>query len=206
MLEHRFGETRLPSVGVELELQLVDVSTLALRPGIDAIFAELPVELSGSVRREFHACCAELATEICASVDEIRRDLKAKLSGSQALLHSEVCYLRGEERILSRTGTIRKSAAIRGIAAWPTPSRRSLRRQLTFGLHVHVGVDCADVAIKTCDQLRYHLPVLLRSRPTVPSGAVERPGSRPIESRSWAVYLSEEFLLPSVIGTPTRSL
>ena len=29
MLEHRFGETRLPSVGVELELQLVDVSTLA---------------------------------------------------------------------------------------------------------------------------------------------------------------------------------
>ena len=36
-------------VGVELELQLVDASTLALQDGIDAIFAELPAELSSSV-------------------------------------------------------------------------------------------------------------------------------------------------------------
>src|SRR5271157_2296084 len=79
MLEHRFGERRLPTVGVELELQLVDASTLALRAGIDAIFAEIPAELSRSVRREFHACCVEVATDVCANVDEVRRNLKAKL-------------------------------------------------------------------------------------------------------------------------------
>ena len=79
MLENRFGGTSLPTVGVELELQLVDASTLALRQGVDAIFAELPAELSSSVRREFHTCCVEVATDVCASVDEIRRDLKAKL-------------------------------------------------------------------------------------------------------------------------------
>ncbi len=79
MVENRFGGSRLPTLGVELELQLVDASTLALQEGVDAIFAELPADLSSSVRREFHACCVEVATDVCASVDEIRRDLKAKL-------------------------------------------------------------------------------------------------------------------------------
>jgi hypothetical protein len=37
MLENRFGESRLPTVGVELELQLVDASTLALRAGIEDV-------------------------------------------------------------------------------------------------------------------------------------------------------------------------
>ncbi len=148
-------------MGVELELQLVDVTTLALRPGIDAIFAELPVELSNSVRREFHTCCVELATEICASVDEIRRDLKAKL-----LWVADAAAQRG--LMLAWGGThpfshwndqeISSDPRYRSLA---DSFQESLRRQLTFGLHVHVGVDCADVAIKTCDQLRYHLPVLL---------------------------------------------
>ena len=79
MLENQFGGSNLPTVGVELELQLVDASTLELRHGVDAIFAEIPTELSSWVRREFHGCCVEVATDVCASVDEIRRDLKAKL-------------------------------------------------------------------------------------------------------------------------------
>ena len=70
-------------------------------------------------------------------------------------------YLPGEELIRSLTGKIRKSAASRVIAPWPTSFQETLRRQLTFGLHVHVGVESADAAIKTCDQIRDHLPILL---------------------------------------------
>jgi carboxylate-amine ligase len=39
--------------------------------------------------------------------------------------------------------------------------QETLRRQLTFGLHVHVGVESGDAAIKTCDRICDHLPVLL---------------------------------------------
>ena len=161
MLEHHFGETALPSVGVELELQLVDVSTLALRSGIDAIFAELPAELSSSVRREFHACCVELATDICTSVDEVRRDLKAKLlwvAGAAAQRGLLLAWGGTHPFSHWKEQEISSDPRYRILAE---SFQESLRRQLTFGLHVHVGVESADVAIKTCDQIRYHLPVLL---------------------------------------------
>ena len=161
MLEHHFGETALPSVGVELELQLVDVSTLALRSGIDAIFAELPAELSSSVRREFHACCVELASGICTSVDEVRRDLKAKLlwvAGAAAQRGLLLAWGGTHPFSHWKEQEISSDPRYRILAE---SFQESLRRQLTFGLHVHVGVESADVAIKTCDQIRDHLPVLL---------------------------------------------
>jgi carboxylate-amine ligase len=34
-------------------------------------------------------------------------------------------------------------------------------RQVTFGLHVHVGVVSGDAAIRTCDRMHDHLPILL---------------------------------------------
>jgi carboxylate-amine ligase len=37
----------------------------------------------------------------------------------------------------------------------------TLLRQLTFGLHVHIGVQSGDEAINACDRLRAYLPVLL---------------------------------------------
>lgn len=161
MLENRFRGSSLPTVGVELELQLVDASTLALRDGIDAIFAEIPAELSSWVRREFHTCCVEVATDVCASVDEIRRDLKAKL-----LRVAGIAAQRG--LLLAWGGThpfshwkdqeVSTEARYRALA---DSFQETLRRQLTFGLHVHVGVESADAAIKTCDRLRDHLPVLL---------------------------------------------
>jgi len=161
MLENRFGESCLPTVGVELELQLVDASTLALRAGIDAIFAEIPAELSRSVSRELHACCVEVATDVCADVDEVRRDLKAKL-----LRVAGAAAQRG--LILAWGGTHpfshwkdQEVASDPRYLALADSFQETLRRQLTFGLHVHVGVESADAAIKTCDQLREHLPVLL---------------------------------------------
>jgi carboxylate-amine ligase len=35
------------------------------------------------------------------------------------------------------------------------------RRMITFGLHVHVGVDTGDKAIMICDRIMQHLPTLL---------------------------------------------
>ncbi len=35
------------------------------------------------------------------------------------------------------------------------------RRLITFGLHVHVGVDSGDKAVMICDRIMQHLPTLL---------------------------------------------
>ena len=219
MLENQFGECRLPSVGVELELQLVDVSTLALRHGIDAIYAELPAELSGSVRREFHACCVEIATDICSSVDEIRRDLKAKLLW--------VAHAAAQRGLLLAWGGTHPFSHWKDQEISTEPRYRSLaesfqetlRRQLTFGLHVHVGVESTDAAIKTCDRLRYHLPVLLALSTNSPfwcgratglqSHRIEVMGSLPVGGippcfGDWASYekLVEELKACELIESP----
>ncbi|MBV8310385.1 MAG: YbdK family carboxylate-amine ligase [Planctomycetaceae bacterium] len=161
MLENQFGGTSLPTVGVELELQLVDASTLALRQGVDAIFAELPAELSRSVRREFHTCCVEVATDVCASVDDIRRDLKAKLRWvAGAAAHRGLLLAWGGSHPFShwKDQEVTSDPRYRALA---DTFQETLRRQLTFGLHVHVGVKSGDAAIRTCDRMREHLPVLL---------------------------------------------
>ena len=161
MLENRFGETSLPTVGVELELQLVDASTLALRQGVDAIFAELPAELSSSVRREFHTCCVEVATDVHASVDEIRRDLKAKLlwvAGAAAQRGLLLAWGGTHPFSHWKDQEVTSEPRYRALA---DSYQDTLRRQLTFGLHVHVGVESGEAAIRASDQMRDHLPVLL---------------------------------------------
>ena len=103
MIENQFPASGLPTLGVELELQLVDASTMMLRCGVDSLLAELSSSLAGSVTREFHSCCVEVSTDVCGSVDEVRRDLKAKLAGLRAPLPTGVCYWPGVERIRSLT-------------------------------------------------------------------------------------------------------
>ncbi len=161
MFENRFRGGHLPTVGVELELQLVDASTLALRPGIDAIFAELPVELASSVRREFHTCCVEIATEVCTSVDQVRQDLKAKLrwvAGAAAQRGLLLAWGGSHPFSHWKDQVVTSDPRYQALAE---SYQETLRRQLTFGLHVHVGVESGEVAVQVCDRIRDHLPVLL---------------------------------------------
>src|SRR5271165_6261816 len=161
MLENRFEGSYLLTVGVELELQLVDAGTLALRDGIDAIFAEIPAELSRSVRREFHTCCVEVATDVCTSVDEVRRDLKAKLlwvAGAAAQRGLLLAWGGTHPFSHWKDQEVTSEPRYRALA---DSYQDTLRQQLTFGLHVHVGVESGEAAIRASDQMRDHLPVLL---------------------------------------------
>ena len=161
MLDHSFRASPAPTIGVELEFQLVDANTLALRDGVDGIIAELPSTLADSVKREFHACCVEVCTDVCRSVDEARRDLKTKL-------HRVAGAAARRGLLLAWGGTHPfshwKDQVITGqprYRALADSYRETLLRQLTFGLHVHVGVPSGDAAIRACDRIRDHLPVLL---------------------------------------------
>jgi len=161
MLDHSFRASTAPTIGVELEFQLVDANTLALKDGIDGILAELPPTLADSVKREFHACCVEVCTDVCRSVDEARRDLKTKLrrvAGTAARRGLLLAwggthpFSHWKDRIITGEPRYRVLADC---------YRETLLRQLTFGLHVHVGVPSGDAAIRVCDRIRDHLPVLL---------------------------------------------
>lgn len=161
MQKLKFTANETPSIGVEIEMALVDPETGALRSAFDDVFAKLPAKYGAAVKPELMQCYLEVNSETCNTVDEIHVDLREKILAVQ-----KACGEAGVN--LYWTGT-------HPFSSWrdqtPTQSERYLKllellqdtgRQLvTFGLHVHVGVDSGDKAIIVCDRILKHLPTLL---------------------------------------------
>jgi carboxylate-amine ligase len=149
------------TLGVELELQIVDARSLALRDVAVEILTVLPEGLRCRVKSEFHACCLELNTGICQDVAEVGRDLDTTLRTLEELLAARGLRLAwGGTHPFShwQDSTITPEPRYRALAA---QFRETLSRQLTFGMHVHVGVREGDAAVRACARLRDHLPALL---------------------------------------------
>ncbi len=156
-----FRSNEQPSLGVELELGLVDAQTMALRSAVQDILAQIPSELEGYVKPELMQCCVELNTGVCLTVSQVEQDLREKLQVVQ-----ELC---------DRIGVRLWWGGTHPFSSWHdqqvTPNQRyamlvdllqeMARRLVTFGLHVHVGVDSGDKAVMICDRIMQHLPTLL---------------------------------------------
>ncbi|HWE38499.1 MAG TPA: YbdK family carboxylate-amine ligase [Isosphaeraceae bacterium] len=156
-----FRRNSWPTLGVELELQLIDARTLALRSAIAELLAALPPAWHDSVKPEFMQCYVEINSEVGRTVGEVGTDLARKV--------------RAVERAADGLGLRLFWGATHPFSRWQdqriTPDERYCRlaeqlqetviRGVTFGLHVHVGVDSGDTAIRVGDRLGAHLPILL---------------------------------------------
>jgi carboxylate-amine ligase len=156
-----FVHNERPTLGVEIELQLLDAETMALRNAIEEVMAALPEELRGSVKPELMQSYLEINTGICASVADVERDLTPKI--------------RGVQQVVERLGLRLGWAGTHPFSNWSeqlvTRNERYLnlvemlqdtaRRLVTFGLHFHVGVDSGDKAVMICDRIMAYLPTLL---------------------------------------------
>ncbi len=161
MSEPRFRGNRWPTLGVEIELQLVDARSMALKSVIGEILAGLPATLHDSVKPEFMQCYVEINTGVCRTVDEVEADLAPKI--------------RAVEREADRHGVRLVWAATHPFSRWRdqqiTPNDRYYKlaallqetvvRPVTFGLHVHVGVESGDKAILVSHRIQRYLPILL---------------------------------------------
>ena len=103
----------------------------------------------------------EINTDICESVEEISQDIKQTLDHLEEILKdynaSINCsslhpFAKGKNQIISndsRYKRIMKDLQIIGT------------RFITQGLHVHIGIDNCEKAIKVNNALRMYLPLLL---------------------------------------------
>ena len=161
MAKLNFNPSPETTVGIELELALVDGETMALTNAIQPILAAMPERFSDSVKPELMQCYLEINTKICRTIAEAETDLREKIA--------EV------ERAADALGVRLLWSGTHPFSLWRdqqvTPTERYKRlvhllqdmgRQLvTFGLHVHVGVDSGDKAVMICDRIMRHLPTLL---------------------------------------------
>jgi carboxylate-amine ligase len=157
----KFVSNDYPTLGIELELQLIDVRTLELTNAIDQVLDRIPESLREQVKPELMQCYLEINTGICRTVAEAGNDLREKL---------EVL-----ERVLQPLDLRLLWAATHPFSSWRdqkiTVSQRYYRlvelmqdvarRLVTFGMHVHVGVESGDKAIMIVDRMLRHLPLLL---------------------------------------------
>ncbi len=161
-----FRHNDRPTVGIELELGLVDGETMALSSAYGQINARLTADghqdADGTqYKPELMQCVLEINTGVCETIGDADRDLSEKLRIVQAAADSLGLRLWwgathpfsqwGDQRITPDERYLQLVSLLQDMA----------RRLVTFGLHVHVGVDSGDKAVMICDRIMRHLPTLL---------------------------------------------
>ncbi|CAN5495290.1 glutamate--cysteine ligase [soil metagenome] len=153
------------SLGVEWELQLVDLETRELHGAASEVLAELgrghPGGEHPKAKHELLESTIEIITGVCASVAEARADLAAT--------HAEL------DAALARRGRAAMCSGTHPFSDWakqeisPDPRYAKLveemqwlaRRLQIFGVHVHVGVRSAEKAIAIANALTAYIPHFL---------------------------------------------
>ena len=154
-----FNGSPRPTVGVELELQLLDPETMNLVAGAPAILQRTK-DLS-HVKAELIESTIELNTDVCEDVAAVRRDLTERI---RQLLEvaDELGYLVAcvgthpfSKWVEQRITDSERYRRLVDQCQWPA------RRLMIFGVHVHVGIESGEKAIAISNGLTTYLPHLL---------------------------------------------
>ena len=160
-----FTRNDRPTIGVEMELDVVDATTGALVSASNELLAELgrghPGGEHPKAKHELFQSTVEVITGVCETPAEAGDDLRASIAELRA-----ACTPRGLSLIsagthpfsLAREQVLSPQQRYHDLVEamqWPA------RRLLICGLHVHVGVRDGSRAIAIINELRRHLPVFL---------------------------------------------
>ena len=149
------------TVGIEEEAMLLEPERWELAHHSDRVLEDLPPEVVEHATMETHRSALELATGVHESVPSAAAEM---LSLRQAL-----------DRSVRSMGLRAASSGTHPSAVWQDTvvsdgkryafvygSMRELaRREPTFALHVHVGINSPNDAIRLVNRMRAHVPLLL---------------------------------------------
>jgi glutamate---cysteine ligase / carboxylate-amine ligase len=154
-------ESREYTVGIEEEVMLLDPQAWSLADKSEQILARLPTSLGGHATGETHQATVELRTSVHTSARDAGReaaDLRRAFSNEVA--KHELCAASAGTHPSAVWTDTRVSRSARYQLVHES-MRELARREPTFALHVHVGVNDPDRAIALQNRLRTHLPLLL---------------------------------------------
>src|SRR6185369_17188889 len=162
VLDHEFGTSEPYTLGVEEEYMLLDPESLDLVQHIEMVLDAIQGdELAGRLNAELMQSVLEIATPVCRTAGDVMEELTT---------------LRGYVRDVARGQGLRVGSA--GTHPFSLFERQRItakdryhalidqlqyvaRRELIFGMHVHVAVDDAEKGIQVVNGLLPHLAPLL---------------------------------------------
>jgi glutamate---cysteine ligase / carboxylate-amine ligase len=162
VLDHKFGDGDLYTLGVEEEYMILDGESFDLVQHIDTVLASVVGhELEAQIKPELMQSVLEIATPVCRTASDVDQELR-KLreyvtsvareqslrvgsSGTHPFSHFERQRITARDRYRALVDQLQYVA----------------RRELIFGLHVHVSVDEPEKAVQVVNGLLVELPPLL---------------------------------------------
>jgi glutamate---cysteine ligase / carboxylate-amine ligase len=162
VLDHKFGEGDPYTLGVEEEYQLLDGTTFDLVQHIDTMLAAISGhELEARINPELMQSTIEITTPVCRTAGDVQHEL--------VTLRSYVTKVAREKGLrVGSAGTHpfslfekQRITAKDRYRALIDQMQYVARRELIFGMHVHVAVDDPEKAIQVVNGLLPHIAPLL---------------------------------------------
>jgi carboxylate-amine ligase len=154
----KFKPSDVHTIGIELELQLLDADSLDLADGIMPLMKFYPG--STNVKPEFIQNTVEVTTRICRSCDELAQHLGEITSDVEAR-----CSELGMALCAAGTHPFCQRLAL--ITPYPRYHQIEVMSgylgqiQITFSTHVHIGIESGQQAIEVMDRLKAYIPLLI---------------------------------------------
>jgi glutamate---cysteine ligase / carboxylate-amine ligase len=162
VLDHKFGTGDAYTLGVEEEYQLLDPETFDLVQHIDTMLeAVTGHELAARINAELMQSVLEITTPVCHNAGDVMRWL-AKLRGYVTEIAHEQNTRVGSAGTHPFSLFERQRITARDrYHALIDQMQYVARRELIFGMHVHVAVDDPEKAVQVVNGLLPHLAPLL---------------------------------------------
>jgi carboxylate-amine ligase len=162
VLDHKFGESPPFTLGVEEEYMLLDPGSFDLVQHVDTVLTAVQDgEFTERIGPELMQSVVEISTPVCRTAGDIDSELRRLRSYVTEIASSKNLRLGSagthpfslfeRQRITARDRYHNLVDQLQYIA----------RRELIFGLHIHVAVDDPEKAIKVTSALLLHLAELL---------------------------------------------
>lgn len=176
MPEIAFHSSARPTIGVELELQILDRESLGFKNVAPKVLKAVSPAFDLRLKEEFIESMIEINTGICNDVKEAEGDLRESLTYLEELLEGfeAVFYSASLHPFEHGTGrNLTKKARYERIME---DLQLVGRRFITQGMHVHIGMDSPELALRVNNTIRMYLPLLLAMSTSSPYYAGEDSG------------------------------
>ena len=162
VLDHAFGKSDPFTVGVEEEYMLLDPDTFDLVQHIDSVLAAVQGhEFAAQVNSELMQSVLEIATPVCRTTGDVMRELVALRGYVTGIAHGQGLRVGSAGTHPFSLFERQRITAKDRYRALIDQLQYVARRELIFGMHVHVAVDDPDKAIQIVNGMLPQLAPLL---------------------------------------------
>ena len=162
VLEHKYGQSDPFTLGVEEEYMLLDPETFDLVQHIDTVLSQVrEEEFVARIAPELMQSVLEISTPVCHNAADVDGELRKLRAYVTEVGRRENCRVGSAGTHPFSLFERQRITARDRYRALVDQLQYVARRELIFGMHVHVAVDDPEKSIKLLNALLVHLGDLL---------------------------------------------